>query len=373
MKKINTLTLTLTVMLTILLIITGCGSSETKAEHKTVSNISSDISDKESSTLTTSTDKLSQQNLIINTVPGKYSYDDMVNDIEQLKNICGELINVVKLCDTIDGRSVYDIIIGDPYGDNQILIFGAMHAREYITSQVVMRQLCSSIDVLNGHGGEYNGVSLKELLNGVTIHFVPMSNPDGVTISQFGPGKINNESVRNKIYTMSDGDYEQWKANAAGIDLNRNFDAGWQEFVGSHVPSSERYKGAFPGSEPEAAALINLVQSNNIKRTISYHTCGALIYWYYKQEGSVLEQSKIFARRISNTTGYPLDSDYTAVDAAGFKDWAVYKMGIPSLTIEVGSEDGYSITNPVPINRFQNIWDRNKNVVYATVYNLKYE
>ena len=130
-------------------------------------------------------------------------------------------------------------------------------------------------------------------------------------------------------------DYEQWKANGMGVDLNRNFDAGWIEYVGVSNPSAECYKGKFPGSEPESAALITLTENNGIKRAISYHTCGALIYWYYKQTGKVLEKSQVFAKQISQETGYPLDSDYTNVDAAGYKDWAVYKKGIPSLTIEV--------------------------------------
>ena len=86
-----------------------------------------------------------------------------------------------------------------------------------------------------------------------------------------------------------------------------------------------------------------------------------------------MEESKKFAQKISSETGYYLDSDYTAVDAAGFKDWAVYKMGIPSITIETGAENGASVVGVVPISRFNNIWQRNKNVVYATVYNLKYE
>ena len=319
------------------------------------------------------TPNLSEQELIINLTPHKYTYEDMEYDISELEKLCGDEISVSSLCDTPDGRKLYDIVVGDPQGENQILIFGAMHAREYITTQVVMRQLCDCIDAVNGYGGEYNGIPLTELLNGTTIHFIPMSNPDGVTISQLGLDGIQTEAVKNNLFNIGLGNYEQWKSNANGVDLNRNFDAGWQEFVGSGAPSSDRYKGTAPGSEPEAAALIKLTQDCNMQRTISYHTCGALIYWYYKQEGAVLDESRTFAQRISNETGYPLDSDYTAVDAAGYKDWAVYKMGIPSLTIEVGNEDGGGIINPVPIEHFDSIWNRNKNVVYATVYNLKYE
>ena len=316
-------------------------------------------------------EKNSRPNLIIYSTPAKYSYLDLVSDIQQLQNFYGNIIQVSSLCTTSDGREVFDIVVGS--GDNQILIFGAMHAREYITIQIVMRQLCETIDVINGAGGSYNGIDLKTLLEDATIHFVPNSNPDGVAISQFGLSGLKNENVRNKVASMLNGDFEQWKANANGVDLNRNFDADWQNYYGAQYPGSERYKGKFPGSEPESAALIRLMKDYQIKRSISYHSCGDVIYWYYKQQGAVLEESKKFAQRISNETGYYLDADYTALDPAGFKDWAVYKLGVPSITIETGAENGASIVAPVPISRFNNIWQRNKNVVYATIYNLKYE
>lgn len=314
---------------------------------------------------------LAKQPFIINETPAMYTYVDMENDIEKLQAICGPMIRVEKLCDTADGRVVHDIILGNPNGDNQILIFGAMHAREYITTQVVMRQLLSAIDAKNGYGRTYKGIPLDELLRDVTIHFVPMNNPDGVTISQLGPAGLKREEIRSRVASMLDDEPAQWKANAVGVDLNRNFDAGWQEFVGSPGPSMERFKGAYPGSEPEAAALIRLTQDAHIKCSISYHTCGALIYWYYKQEGDVLRRSQDFAQCISDATGYPLDDDYTAVDAAGYKDWAVYKLGIPSITIEVGAENGGEIDNPVPMSQWNGIWDRNKDAVFAAAYYLK--
>ena len=318
------------------------------------------------------TQQSSRQNLIVYSSPEKYSYENFLHDVEILRDAYPSQIQVVKLCDTADGRGVFDIILGDPNGTNQILIFDAMHAREYITVQVVMRQLCKTLDALNGNGDTYRGIPAVELLQGVTIHFVPNSNPDGVAISQFGLSALKNDSVRSRVAAMNDGDLEQWKANANGVDLNRNFDAGWNEFVGSPYPCSDRYKGTSPGSEPEAAALIRLTQDFHIKRAISYHTCGALIYWYYKQSGRVLEASEKFAEEISAATNYYLDDDYTALDAAGYKDWAVYKLGIPSITIEVGAEIG-ELINPVPQRRFAEIWQRNKNVVYAAAYNLKFQ
>ena len=362
------------------ILLIGCVSSEaagTASDIRVVPNgFSSGKAVDDSSTLDNGKTKVdvSKQKLIIYTTPDKYTNEDFLNDISVLKSNYDKYINLSVIGHTVDGRGIYDVTVGKPNTDNQILILGEMHAREYITSQTVMRLLCKTIDGIRGYDGQYHGIPVKKLLDNVCIHFIPISNPDGMAISQFGIDGINNAGIRKNITNMNNPEgYEKWKANANGVDLNRNFDAGWTEFVGADKPSSERYKGAYPGCEAESAALIELTKKYHIKRSISYHTCGALIYWYYKQEGIVLEESRKFAQRIADETGYPLDTDYTAVDAAGFKDWAVYKMGIPSITIETGVEAGGSVTNPVPIDRFGNIWQCNKDVVYATVYNLKYD
>lgn len=40
-------------------------------------------------------------------------------------------------------------------------------------------------------------------------------------------------------------DFWQCKANGTGVDLNRNFDAGWIEYDGSIRPSSEIIRADF--------------------------------------------------------------------------------------------------------------------------------
>ncbi len=304
--------------------------------------------------------------------PEKYTYDMLVSDISVLEAVYADEISVENLCTTYDGRTVYDIAVGDLNNENHIMISAAMHAREYITTQVVMNQLCDLLSAINSDK-TYNDVFISQLANNVTIHFIPMVNPDGVSISQFGlDGLLTQRAVDTVNSICISNDYyncEQWKANAEGIDINRNFDAGWYEYNDNKgAPAPDKYKGEYPGSASEALALIELTEEYNFKRTVSYHTKGSLIYWYYKQSGEVLETSKEFSQSISNVTGYVLDGDYTAVDAAGYKDWAVYKKGIPSITIEVGGE---APDNPVPISYLDSILKRNENVVYETLYGLR--
>ena len=48
---------------------------------------------------------------------------------------------------------------------------------------------------------------------------------------------------------------------------------------------------------------------------------------------------------------------YEELDPAGYKDWALLKMGIPSLTIEIGRAD-----SPLPQSAYRRILRENRGV-----------
>lgn len=304
-----------------------------------------------------------------------YSYEDMKKDIVTLQREFPDLLHVDSLGKTIDGRDICHLTVGNMDAKKHILIFASIHAREYITTPLVMKQTSALLRQASASDKKYRDISFRELLHDTAVHIVPMVNPDGVTLSQFGLEGMQKSSTRQGIYRIYEMDnavelgpyLRRWKSNAEGVDINRNFDALWEAYD-DHLghPSSDHYKGTAVGCTAEAKALIDLTKKFHFDRTISYHVQGEVIYWYFAQEGSLLTESKAFAKAISNVTGYPLDSNYEKLDPAGYKDWAIQKMGIPSLTLEVGSGE-------VPLNMSQlaDIYERNKNVLYETLYSVR--
>lgn len=292
-------------------------------------------------------------------VSGLYTYKEMQNDLSQLHSRFPEVPIVVEsLGQTVDEREVYHVMIGKEDASKHILITGAIHGREYITAQLVMRQL---FDVCNRYE-EY-----LQMNGSAAFHFVPMVNPDGVTISQLGLDGISREETKQTVLQIfhsnsaSDlGEYlTQWKANACGIDLNRNFDALWENFkIGPQIPSSCRYKGPEPHSEVESRALVDLTEKINFAVTVNYHTQGEVIYWYFDQTDAFLEESIKLADLGSRCTGYKTIRDAAEMSGSGYKDWAIQKKRIPSLTIEVGKGQ-----NPVPHAQMAGIWEQNKNLI----------
>ena len=294
--------------------------------------------------------------IIVDKDPALYSYEDMEHDMKLWEQAFPQLITVNSLGKTFDGREIYDMVIGDINAPNHVMINASIHAREYITTQLVMKQAAAFLQ---------NPAESRQYLENTVIHVIPMINPDGVTISQFGLDKLNKQETKDMVQVISQLDgasdmntyLRRWKANAQGVDVNRNFDALWEDYGGPAQVSSDRYKGEAVGCIPESAALIQLTNSYNFVKTVSYHTQGGVIYWYFGQTGELRDRTEGMAQAVSAVSGYPLDANYQNLDPAGYKDWAISKKGIPSLTIEVGRD-----TSPVDPAQFQEIWNKNKEV-----------
>lgn len=296
-------------------------------------------------------------------VTGKYSYDKMVQDIKKLKAKYGDLMQVREIGSSLDGRIIYEVILGNANAGKHVLIHAGIHGREYMTPLIAMKQLEYGLEFYGR--GSYDGQPLSNILNHVAVHFVPMVNPDGVSISQFGLGAIRSPQLQQTIRQCYADDLAQgrtsadfdtyltlWKSNARGVDLNQNYPAEWELVDSCPNPSYGTYKGDSPLSEPENQALASLVNERTWSAAISYHSMGNVIYWDY--EGNrVRQQSEELAALAAASNGNSLAS---SSGHGGFKDWTQIKDNpIPGLTIEMGS-----VSCPLPLSEYQDLWYRNK-------------
>ena len=303
-----------------------------------------------------------------------YTYGEFQRDMAALQNNAGTALRVDEIGQTVDGNKLYDFRVGNPAAERHLLVFGGIHAREYITAQLVMRQLVQLLSDQSTNGS-YENIAVRELLSNTEIHFIPMANPDGISISQLGLEGLHTEAVRETVRQIAAKDgkaltesyLRQWKSNANGVDLNRNFDALWESY-NDHLghASADHYKGTAPECELESKALADLTRQFQFDATLSYHTQGEVIYWNFGQEGELKNMSLLLANRVSELTGYRLDGNFQALDTAGYKDWAISKLGIPSLTIEAGHGG-----NPVDPAQRDAIWRENRDVVPMTLKPLK--
>ncbi len=204
-----------------------------------------------------------------------------------------------------------------------VIVQYAIHAREYITSLLALRQ----IERFEKYG------------KAGRIFFIPLMNPDGVEICL----------TKNPLY----------KANGRGVDLNVNFDARWASGnSNTFICGSENFVGESPFSEPESLALKNFTLCVKPDITISYHSKGNEIYWEFYQDDKLKARDYVFAKCVADTTGYALKTAYGS--AGGYKDWCIEKLKITALTIEVGND---CFTHPLGETHLDKIYEENELVL----------
>lgn len=303
-----------------------------------------------------------------------YSYQDLKNDLHIYSRIFEKIVQITPLAYTIDGRKIFQVRIGSPLARHKILIFAGIHGREYMTSQLVMDQIASFARAIL-EKKNYRHFSYQTFFENCAVFILPMVNPDGITISQMGPDALYKDENRKRVWEIARAErarmpwkqyFQYWKSNAEGIDVNRNFDALWESYYdGVGKPASEHYKGMAPGCTKEAEVLIQLTLKEKFERTISYHSSGAVIYWSFGQCGELAKKTQAFANRIAATTGYVPDDNYEELDPAGYKDWALLKQQIPSLTIEIGRAE-----SPLPPSAYKKIRKENQFVFEETILDI---
>lgn len=305
---------------------------------------------------------------IVDTSAEPYTYEMMCADLELLSYAYPEMISVTWEGYSADGREIAAVRFGSPDAEAAVFVQAAIHGREHLTTQLVMKQLETYAKEYDA--GTFHGRTYREIFSEVALVVVPMTNPDGVSISQLGTESIRSGELRALVESFYERDgagvareyfYRRYKANANGVDLNRNFAYGWEEYGGPSVPAADRYKGTTPASEPETQVLIALTEREPVRAAVSYHATGSLLYWDFGQSGEIRERCLTLVETVRDVTGYRIV--YAASDKqdeAGYCEWAVGIMGIPEVTIEIGT-----VAAPLPVSEFADVWKRNREVLAA--------
>ena len=295
---------------------------------------------------------------IVNVGHQKYSYKEYENDLKEFEGKYPDRCRIKVIGQSADKRNLYEVVLGNPEADKHLLVIGNLHAREYMTIQLCMKQIENYLD---NYEGQISGEKIADVLDKVAIHYIPSCNPDGTAISQFGFGQIRNARLRKALKKMRGGS-RKWKANARGVDLNRNWDIAFRR---KGKPGSAGYHGKKAASEPETKALVKWVntiqESGKIVGVISYHSTGSILYGRCAgaARATVKSQTKRMMKLAKSMTGYglmPTESIKAANSCS--REYFLYKRHIPCITIEVGRG-----ACPLATREFSSIWKKNKNLV----------
>ena len=271
-------------------------------------------------------------------------------------------LTVMELGNSILGKPIPLIAIG--HGKRKVLYVGAHHGMEWITSIVLLQFVADFCDLLQKNEQAYKK-SLSLLTEQYTIYVIPMLNPDGVDYQIHGIQKENPLYDRARAMNGGSFDFSGWQANARGVDLNHNYNAGFQEYkqieAEENIPcgAPTRYSGQEPESEPEVRALCNFIRfQKDLRLVLTLHTQGEEIFCHPKSD--LILRNFLALSRISALTGYKISEAEGSAAYGGLTDWCTQAQGIPALTLECGKG-----INPLPVSNHKAIYYRLRETLFT--------
>lgn len=246
-----------------------------------------------------------------------YSYDKLVSDAKSLAQQYHTVLQFVTIGRSHDNRDIILLKLG--VGKQYMICCSGVHGRENINPVVLLRIVEDYADMYVNYKQqkfslksrlknptqnlkrEYEklqlGKCIYELLQTYTILIIPVLNPDGYEIALSGFESIRNDDLREKCKAMNVQSSE-WKMNARGIDINRNFPSKlW----------AAKFEGDHPASENETKALIFIFHEYKSKGFIDFHSRGKQIYYYRSlMPDNYNKKQYQLAIRLKKITGYEL-------------------------------------------------------------------
>lgn len=262
---------------------------------------------------------------------------------------------------SVMGKNLVYIRIGT--GAKEVFYNAAHHANEWLTTPVLLKFTEDYADAFS-QGGSIGGTPANTLFRNYSLYLAPMVDPDGVDLvtGVLSSGGYYNQAVRISEQYPQVSFPSGWKANIAGVDLNLQYPANWDEAKrikfeqGFTSPAPRDYVGKAPLVAPESYAVYRFTKSHNFLLTLSYHSQGKLIYWKYLDYEPA--RSREIADYFGEVSGYSVEETPYASGFAGYKDWFIETYNRPGYTIEVGLGQ-----SPLPVSQFPEIYRANLGIL----------
>ncbi len=295
--------------------------------------------------------------------------------LKALNNQYPKITRLVQIGTSFLGRPIWSLLISSTpnpqspeyYQKPAIIIDGLHHAREIMTPEVVMDVADTLLNPTVRQDRRW-----LQLFENWNVWVVPMLNVDGNTIvwTEDNMWRKNAHAENNRTF---------------GVDINRNYAFKWNNCNGSSgFPSSDTYRGAAAGSEPETQALIKLADSVIPTAYLSYHSFSELVLYPYGCQGIFTGENALLSKiggelaqvlpRDSNdgnyTPGTPWQLLYSVDGDSGGHMFGEY--GALSFTFEVNQafQPRYELREPTLV-KHRKAWAYFFNRMNQNLFTLK--
>ena len=282
---------------------------------------------------------------------------------EKLEKICAAYdFPVQTLGESYLGRRIPMVRLGD--GKHRILYVGTHHACEWLTGSLLLQFIDTYGTALQA-GRCVCNVDLSFLYHTRSVWVIPVLNADGTELALRHGDRFNPLFDRVLLANHGNTDFSKWKANGRGVDLNRNYHAGFADCMRQTTQrmqlygAPEGYCGTHPESEPEVLSLCQFIRRTvPLDLLLSFHTAGEEIFYTYKNYADA--RIRNIARILSRFSGYALSTPQPQAADGGLKDWYLQEYRAPAYTVECGRGK-----TPLPADQLPVIFERLKPMLFC--------
>lgn len=216
---------------------------------------------------------------------------------------------------SVEGRNIEAYTFGT--GETALLFVGGIHGGYEWNSSLLAYEMI-----------EYFGIDGRDIPDQVTIHIIPVLNPDGLHAATGLEGKFFATDISsNTMHQTGVG-----RMNAHNVDLNRNFNCKWAPK--STWKGNEVSAGTAAFSEPEAATLRDYVTTINPKAVVFWHSQANNVYASECEQG-VLPETLTLMNTYALAGEYGAVPAFTAYPITGDAEGWLASLGIPAITVEL--------------------------------------
>lgn len=234
---------------------------------------------------------------------------------------------------SVQGRTIESFTFGS--GDTSLLFVGGIHGGYEWNSVVLAYEFM-----------KYLEETPEAIPDDIKIVVVPSANPDGVYEVVGKEGKLTLSDIPENAPSDGTGRF-----NANEVDLNRNFDCKWQPESTWRSKAVSAGEAAF--SEPEAAAIRDVVVANEPVAVVFWHSQANAVYASECEEG-ILPETLALMRAYGEAAEYPTVDSFDAYEITGDAEGWLASIGIPAITVELQTHESVE-------------WEKNKAGIEAII------
>ncbi len=258
-----------------------------------------------------------------------HDHKEMLAALDQLAAKYPAIATRINIGKSLEGREMAGIRLSSNEDEDKlpaVVLLGCHHAREHLSVELPLLMA----EHLAGQYGK--DARITKLLDTREVWIVPMVNPDGAE------------------YDISGSGYKYWRKNrknngdgSYGVDLNRNYGAGFGGEGSSDDTSSDIYHGPSAFSEPETANVRDFVRNRkSATMLLSFHTFSELVLWPYGHTNSQISSSTDLAvfekmgKKMASWNKYkPMKSSGLYLASGDTTDWAYDELKLFAFTFEL--------------------------------------